>query len=146
MRFGKGSGPLKSGHHDNGGHNGHGHDDADFGDFSGGFLGPFFWPQFNDCWPGHSPQPPHPHQPVIAYRSADGSGNNTFDATLNAAGTEFGRIGDAHFADGISEPLGGNNPRTISNLVVGAGDAGVANPEGVSAFMYERHENSEGIG
>ena len=75
-------------------------------------------------------------QPVIAYRSADGSGNNTFDATLNAAGTEFGRIGDAHFADGISEPLGGNNPRTISNLVVGAGDAGVANPEGVSAFMY----------
>ena len=72
----------------------------------------------------------------IAYRAADGSGNNKFDATLNAAGTEFGRIGEAHFADGISEPLGGNNPRTISNLVVGAGDAGVANPEGVSAFMY----------
>ena len=42
----------------------------------------------------------------------------------------------AHFADGISVPLGGNNPRTISNLVVGAGDADVANPEGVSAFMY----------
>ena len=58
------------------------------------------------------------------------------DATLNAAGTEFGRIGEAHFADGISVPLGGNNPRTISNLVVGAGDPDVANPEGVSAFMY----------
>ena len=42
----------------------------------------------------------------------------------------------AHFADGISVPLGGNNPRTISNLVVGAGDPDVANPEGVSAFMY----------
>jgi hypothetical protein len=72
----------------------------------------------------------------IDYRSFDGSQNNQSDPQLNAAGTEFGRIGPAHFADGISIPLGGNNPRTISNLVVGAGDPDVANPEGVSAFMY----------
>ena len=72
------------------------------------------------------------------YRSGRsiGSGNSVADAQLNASGTEFGRIGPAQFADGISVPVGGNNPRTISNLVVGAGDADVANPEGVSAFMY----------
>ena len=67
---------------------------------------------------------PRPAEPRIEYRSFDGSQNNPFDPGLNAAGTEFGRIGPAHFADGISIPVGGNNPRTISNLVVGAGDAG----------------------
>jgi hypothetical protein len=77
----------------------------------------------------------HPH-PQIEYRSFDGSNNNRADLELNAAGTEFGRIGPAHFADGISAPVGGNNPRTISNLVVGAGDPDVPNPEGLSAFMY----------
>jgi peroxidase len=82
------------------------------------------------------PCPPDPKPSKIEYRSFDGSQNNQSDATLNAAGTEFARIGEAHFADGISVPLGGNNPRTISNLVVGAGDSDVANPEGVSAFMY----------
>jgi peroxidase len=82
------------------------------------------------------PCPPDPKPSKIEYRSFDGSQNNQSDATLNAAGTEFARIGEAHFADGISVPLGGNNPRTISNLVVGAGDPDVANPEGVSAFMY----------
>ena len=87
---------------------------------------------------GHhgSPCQPGPQPAKIEYRSFDGSQNNRSDSTLNAAGTEFGRIGEAHFADGISVPLGGNNPRTISNLVVGAGDPDVANPEGVSAFMY----------
>src|SRR5688572_20922894 len=108
--------------------------DFDIGDF----LADFFWSHHHHhhhhdaCGPWKPPVP----EAKIAYRSADGSQNNKFDTTLNAAGTEFGRIGEAHFADGISEPLGGNNPRTISNLVVGAGDADVANPEGVSAFMY----------
>lgn len=82
------------------------------------------------------PCPPDPRPTKIEYRSFDGSQNSQSDSTLNAAGTEFARIGEAHFADGISVPLGGNNPRTISNLVVGAGDPDVANPEGVSAFMY----------
>lgn len=82
------------------------------------------------------PCPPDPKPTKIEYRSFDGSQNSQSDSTLNAAGTEFARIGEAHFADGISVPLDGNNPRTISNLVVGAGDPDVANPEGVSAFMY----------
>ena len=107
------------GSHSHGSHGSHGHS---HGSSAGSHDGP-------SC-------PPDPHPVKIEYRSFDGSQNNRSDATLNAAGTEFGRIGTAHFADGISVPLGGNNPRTISNLVVGAGDADVANPEGVSAFMY----------
>ena len=73
---------------------------------------------------------------MTIYRSIDGSDNNTTDTDLNGTSTAFGRLGPAHFADDISTPLGGPNPRTISNLVVGVGDADVANPEGLSAMMY----------
>ena len=46
------------------------------------------------------------------------------------------RVGTAHFADGMSEPIETVNPRTVSNNVVGQGDADVPNPDGLSAFMY----------
>jgi peroxidase len=70
---------------------------------------------------------------MTAYRSIDGTGNNQ---NFNATATDMTRVGDAHFVDGISEPIETFNPRTISNNVVGEGDAGVANPDGLSAFMY----------
>lgn len=72
----------------------------------------------------------------VQFRSFDGSGNNLADRSLNAAGTEVGRIGEAHFADGISMPEDGPNARMISNVVVGEGDANIPNPQGLSAFMY----------
>jgi peroxidase len=72
----------------------------------------------------------------IEYRSFDGSGNNLSDPEVNAAGTGFLRIGVTRFADGISALVGGPNPRMISNVVVGEGDAAVANPQGVSGMMY----------
>jgi peroxidase len=72
----------------------------------------------------------------MEFRSIDGSGNNLTDPGINVAGTDFIRIGEAHYADGISVPLGGPNPRTISNLVVGEGDAVVANTAGLSGMMY----------
>ena len=72
----------------------------------------------------------------MEFRSIDGSGNNLADPGTNMAGTDFIRIGEAHYADGISVPLGGPNPRTISNLVVGEGDAVVANTAGLSGMMY----------
>jgi heme peroxidase len=72
----------------------------------------------------------------MQFRSFDGSGNNLSGPDLNAAGTAVERIGPAHFTDGISEPLDGPNPRTISNVVVGEGDPNVPNTQGVSAFMY----------
>lgn len=72
----------------------------------------------------------------IEFRSIDGSGNNLPNALLSAAGTGFTRIGPARFADGISAPVDGPNPRMISNVVVGEGDPAVANPQGVSGMMY----------
>ena len=70
---------------------------------------------------------------MTAYRSIDGTGNNQ---NFNVTATDMTRVGTAHFADGISEPIETVNPRTVSNNVVGQGDANVANPEGFSAFMY----------
>ena len=70
---------------------------------------------------------------MTAYRSIDGTGNNQ---NFNATSTDMTRVGVAHFADGVSEPIETVNPRTVSNNVVGQGDANVANPEGFSAFMY----------
>src|SRR6476469_8514583 len=70
---------------------------------------------------------------MTAYRSIDGTGNNQ---NFNATATDMTRVGDAHFVDGISEPIENVNPRTVSNNVVGEGDANVPNPDGLSAFMY----------
>src|SRR6476620_10919564 len=70
---------------------------------------------------------------MTAYRSIDGTENNQ---TFNATATDMTRVGDAHFVDGISEPIETVNPRTVSNNVVGEGDANVPNPDGLSAFMY----------
>ena len=78
----------------------------------------------------------HQQQPGIAYRTIDGSNNNLTNEQANAAGSDFTRIGPANFADDISEPTVGPNPRTISNVVVGEGDPHGANPDGLSAFMY----------
>jgi peroxidase len=70
---------------------------------------------------------------MTAYRSIDGTDNNQ---NFNATATDMTRVGDAHFVDGISEPIETVNPRTVSNNVVGEGDADVPNPDGLSAFMY----------
>src|SRR6476620_731825 len=70
---------------------------------------------------------------MTAYRSIDGTGNNQ---NFNATATDMTRVGDAQFVDGISEPIETVNPRTVSNNVVGEGDANVPNPVGLSAFMY----------
>jgi heme peroxidase len=83
-----------------------------------------------DAPPDQSPQT------SMNFRTIDGSSNNTGNPEANAANTDFARIGEAHFADGISALVDGPNPRTISNLVVGQGDAAVPNQEGLSGFMY----------
>lgn len=70
----------------------------------------------------------------IEFRAIDGSGNNKADLTLNATGDAMHRVGPAHFADGVSVPLEGPNPRDISNIVV-KGDS-PDNPFGFSGFMY----------
>jgi hypothetical protein len=77
-----------------------------------------------------------PVESHIAFRSIDGSGNNLQHSDMNAVGTDFVRIGTAHFADGISSMRTDlPNARTISNIVV-AGDGDVPNAEGLSGMMY----------
>ena len=72
----------------------------------------------------------------MEFRTIDGSGNNLDRPELNAPGTAFARIGPARFADEISVPVEGPNPRTISNLVVGEGEAATPNAQGLSGMMY----------
>jgi peroxidase len=76
------------------------------------------------------------HQATPEYRSIDGSGNNLANTEFNSAGSDFTRAGPAHFADGVSMPVDGPNPRMISNVVVGEGNADQANAEGLSGMMY----------
>ena len=72
----------------------------------------------------------------LLIRSIDGAGNNLPDPLTNATGSTFERYAPAYFADGIHVPVSGTNPRTISNVVVGEGDAAVANTQGLSGMMY----------
>ena len=70
------------------------------------------------------------------YRTFDGSGNNTVQSNMNAAGSDFTRFTPAHFADGVSAIRTDlPNTRTISNIVV-AGSGDVPNAEGLSGMMY----------
>ena len=72
---------------------------------------------------------------MVAIRSIDGSGNNLAHPDLNAVGSDFARVGPAHFADGVDTMTTGPNPRDISNIVV-AGNGDLPNPEGLSGMMY----------
>jgi uncharacterized protein YjlB len=70
------------------------------------------------------------------FYSITGLGNDPNQPGRNAAGTGFVRLGEAHFADGISTLVDGPNPRSISNLVVGQGDPTIPNPQGLSGMLY----------
>jgi peroxidase len=72
----------------------------------------------------------------MEFRSIDGTGNNLGDPELNAAGDASTRIAPARFADGVSQMVGGPNPRTVSNVVVGEGEAATPNGQGLSGMMY----------
>ena len=72
----------------------------------------------------------------MEFRSIDGTGNNLGNAFLNAAGETFIRVAPARYTDGISQMVGGNNPRSISNIVVGEGEAAAPNAQGLSGMMY----------
>jgi hypothetical protein len=72
----------------------------------------------------------------MKFRTFDGMDGSWSHPGANAAGSAFARLGDARFADGVSVPVDGPNPREVSNVVVGEGEAGIPNPEGVSGMMY----------
>jgi hypothetical protein len=70
------------------------------------------------------------------FRQSDGSGNNAAEPGINATGAAFVRLGPARYADGTGAMVDGPNPRTISNLVVGEGEAATPNEQGLSGMMY----------
>lgn len=90
------------------------------------------WSRTRLYTPEYEPPPP----PPLEYRSVDGSGNNRDYPKYNATNSDFGRIGPANFADGVSTMINGPNPRLVSNLVVGQGSADVVNLEGLSSMMF----------
>lgn len=93
-------------------------------------------PQIGAAIPAPPPPPFPPSKPGVIYRSIDGSGNNLTKTSLNATGTDFRRLGVAHFSDGVSALRTDlPNARTVSNLVV-AGNAETPNAEGLSGMMY----------
>ncbi len=114
----------------------------------GSFVNSILAHQNNSHQPDHSHHTPPPdnshhspppaHAPTLEFRSIDGSGNNLTTPTTNAAASNFARIGPAHFTndDGSTPIDNGINPRDVSNIVVGQGDAEVTNALGLSDWMY----------
>src|SRR3954452_3329031 len=72
----------------------------------------------------------------MEFRTVDGTQNNLSDPGVNAVGDAFTRLAPARFADAIGEMVGGPNPRTISNIVVGEGELATPNAQGLSGMMY----------
>src|SRR3712207_3901792 len=73
---------------------------------------------------------------MVEFRTLDGTDNDLSGRSTNAVGESYARLAPARFADGIGEMVGGANPRTISNLVVGEGEAATPNGQGLSGMMY----------
>jgi peroxidase len=72
----------------------------------------------------------------MEFRTVGGAQNNLSDPGVNAVGDAFARLAPARFEDGVGEMVGGPNPRTISNIVVGEGEAATPNAQGLSGMMY----------
>ncbi|MFZ4408230.1 MAG: peroxidase family protein [Paracraurococcus sp.] len=72
----------------------------------------------------------------MEFRSIDGTGNSLADPLANATGTAFIRLAEPVYADAERGLVEGPNPRVISNVVVGEGDADIPNPQGLSGMMY----------
>ena len=72
----------------------------------------------------------------MAYRPIDGTNVDVRDPSENAAGTDFIRLGSAHFVGDDGLRFADLNPRMISNVVVGQGDPTIPMPENFSGMMY----------
>ncbi|MBL6455951.1 peroxidase family protein [Belnapia sp. T6] len=72
----------------------------------------------------------------MLYRTFNGSLESLPESTVNVTNTPFLRIAPAHYADDQRGLVDGPNPRVISNIVVGEGNALEENPQGFSGMMY----------
>lgn len=87
--------------------------------------------------PATNPLAPPVMGPSAVY-SIDGSGNNLANPTWGATGTQYLRIANAEYADGISTPAGADRPsaRAISNALATQGADTLTNDRLMSAFVY----------
>jgi len=67
-------------------------------------------------------------------RSSDGTGNNLLDPELGSAGTNFARLGDPAYADGVGTVEDHGNARAISNSIVSQ-DGEIANTHSASDLL-----------
>src|SRR6478752_4549478 len=72
----------------------------------------------------------------MAYRPIDGKNVDVRNPSENEAGTDFIRLGSAHFVGDDGLRFADLNPRMISNVVVGQGDPTIPMPENFSGIMY----------
>ncbi|MPZ25629.1 MAG: peroxidase [Micromonosporaceae bacterium] len=61
---------------------------------------------------------PTPASLPFEVQSLDGSGNNQTNPTWGQVGNDYSRVGPATYADGLSEPVAGPDPRSVSNRIV----------------------------
>ncbi len=84
----------------------------------------------------HSGRQPESTVVVTEPRALNGSGNNAQHPEWGEAGSRYVRLAPAHYADGISQPVTGPNPRYISNRVFNALGTDLFSPRNVSQWVW----------
>jgi len=72
----------------------------------------------------------------FAIATLDGSGNNEAHPDWGTGGSAYQRLTEANYADGISEPQGGPDPRYVSNRVFSDGHANLFSERGMSQWTW----------
>jgi hypothetical protein len=67
----------------------------------------------------------------------DGGGNNANNPTWGQAGRPYARVGTAHYADGISQPVAGPGARYISNRIINDTGQDVFSPRRLSQWGWQ---------
>ena len=69
-------------------------------------------------------------------RALNGSGNNLQHPEWGVAGSRYVRLATADYADGVSQPVSGPNPRYVSNRVFNSLGVDLFSPRNVSQWVW----------
>ena len=72
----------------------------------------------------------------LARRTLDGSNNNLRNPTWGQANTQYTRVAEARYADGIAEPVSGADPRYVSNRIFNDAHQNLFSENGVSQWGF----------
>src|SRR5262249_11305622 len=72
----------------------------------------------------------------FAVENLDGSGNNVNHPTWGQSNLPYARVGTAHYADGISQPITGPNARNISNRVINDTNVNILSDRRASQMVW----------